>query len=150
ERRGDGTESRLDIARRQREVQARYVTSCTGPPIALKSLDVEQILALGDQGGNRDSERLSRIVRRCGCRIDNEIGVKDGTTTSRVPLQAHGIHEGRGGRGGTCIGDGGGATADVRVDLARKAPVGNAVGSWNRIAIQRIVREAHLAANGIQ
>ena len=50
ERRGDGTESRLDIAGRQRQVQAGNVTSCAGPAIALESLAVEQILALGDLG----------------------------------------------------------------------------------------------------
>ena len=49
--RGDSPESRLDIARRQREVQARYVTTCAAPPIALEGLAVEQILALGDLGG---------------------------------------------------------------------------------------------------
>ncbi len=56
------------------------MTSCAGPPIALEGLAVEQILALGDLVGQRDRERVSRIVDRCGCRIDREIGVSDGTT----------------------------------------------------------------------
>ena len=150
ERRGDGTESRLDIARRQREVQARYVTSSAGPPIALESLAVEQSLALGDLGGYRDGERLSHIVRRCGCRIDREIGVRDGTTRGRGALQAHRIHDGKGDRRGTCS-NGAVAAAGVGPGLgSRKAPVGNAVGSLKRIGIQRIVREAHLPANGAQ
>ena len=153
ERRGDVTESRPDIARRQREVQARYVTSCAGPPIALESLAVEQIPALGNLGGCRDGERISRIVRRCGCRIDREIGVRDGTTRGRGALQAHRIHDGKGARRGTCNN---GAVAAAGVSSGRsglvnnKASVGNAISSWKRIDIQRIVREAHLPANGVQ
>jgi len=64
--------------------QARYVTTCAGPPIALEGLAVEQILAWGDLGAWRDGERLPASFCRCGCRIDREIGVSDGTTIVEV------------------------------------------------------------------
>src|SRR5260221_13845652 len=65
-------------------------------------------------------------------------------------MRAHCIHEGKGGGRGTCCNDAV-AAAGVASGLgSRKASVGNAVSSWKRIAIQRIVREAHLPANGVQ